>query len=72
MAPVLVSRLKPAGSAPALTDQTKGEVPPLRATLVEYAVPVDPSGSEVVVIVSAAATVIDNAFVVDAPALSIT
>jgi len=42
MAPVLVFRLKPAGSDPLATAYTYGETPPLATTLDEYAVPTVP------------------------------
>ena len=64
--PVDAARLKPAGSDPALTLQLYGAVPPLACSVVEYAVPVVPPGSDTVVTVggwAAAATAILNAFV---------
>ena len=64
--PVDAAKLNPAGSAPALTLQLYGVVPPLACSVVEYAVPAVPPGSDVVVTVggcAAAATAILNAFV---------
>ena len=64
--PVDATRLNPAGSVPALTLQLYGVVPPLACSVVEYAVPAVPPGSDVVVTVggcAAAATAILNAFV---------
>ena len=49
MTPVEALRLNPAGKAPALTLQLYGVVPPLACTVVEYAVPLVPPGSDVVV-----------------------
>jgi hypothetical protein len=52
-------RLNPAGNVPALTLQLYGVVPPLACSVVEYAVPAVPPGSDVVVTVgdcAAAAT----------------
>ena len=64
--PVDATRLNPAGNVPALTLQLYGVVPPLACSVVEYAVPAVPPGSDVVVTVggcAAAATAILNAFV---------
>ena len=64
--PVDATRLNPAGNVPALTLQVYGVVPPLACSVVEYAVPAVPPGSDVVVTVggcAAAATAILNAFV---------
>src|SRR2546421_146265 len=61
MAPVLAPRLSPAGSAPAVTDQVSGAVPPAAAAVCAYAVPSVPPGRDVVVMLSADAITIDNA-----------
>jgi len=64
--PVDATRLNPAGNVPALTLQLYGVVPPLACSVVEYAVPAVPPGSDVVVTVggcAAAATAMLNAFV---------
>ena len=64
--PVDATRLSPAGNVPALTLQVYGEVPPLACSVVEYAVPVVPPGSDVVVTVGGCtivATTILNACV---------
>ena len=64
--PVDATRLSPAGSAPALTLQVYGVVPPLACSVVEYAVPAVPPGNDVVVTVggcAAAATAILKTFV---------
>ena len=64
--PVDAARLNPAGNVPALTLQLYGVVPPLACSVVEYAVPAVPPGSDVVVTVggcAAAATAMLNAFV---------
>ena len=53
--PVDATRLNPAGNVPALTLQLYGEVPPLACSVVEYAVPVVPPGSDVVVTVGGCA-----------------
>jgi hypothetical protein len=66
IAPVDATRLNPAGNVPALTLQVNGVVPPLACSVVEYAVPAVPPGSDVVVTVGgcgAAATAMLNAFV---------
>ena len=73
--PVDEARLNPAGKAPALIDQLYGVVPPLACSVVEYAVPAVPPGSDVVVIVggcAAAATAMLNAFVAVLFAASVT
>ena len=64
--PVDATRLNPAGNVPALTLQLYGVVPPLACSVVEYAVPAVPPGSDVVVTVGgcgAAATTMLKAFV---------
>ena len=64
--PVDATRLNPAGNVPALTLQVYGVVPPLACSVVEYAVPAVPPGSDVVVTVGgcgAAATAMLKAFV---------
>jgi hypothetical protein len=64
--PVEAARTNPAGNVPALTLQLYGVVPPFACSVVEYAVPAVPPGSDVVVTVggcAAAATVMLNAFV---------
>src|SRR5579883_2509388 len=66
-------RLRPAGKAPLVTSQTYEPVPPLAASVVEYAVPTVPLGSDVVVIVTgAAATVMLNALDAVCALLSVT
>jgi hypothetical protein len=65
--PVPLARLSPAGSEPADTVHASGAVPPDDASVVEYAAPTVALGKEFVVIEGAAATEIDNAFVVEAP-----
>jgi hypothetical protein len=62
----VADRVSPAGRAPELRLQLYGMVPPLAASVVEYAVPTCPAGTELVVIctgVTAAATVSVNDFV---------
>jgi hypothetical protein len=48
--PVDAARLNPAGNVPALRLQLYGVVPPLACSVVEYAVPAVPPGSDAVVI----------------------
>ena len=48
--PVDATRARPAGRVPELTVQLYGVVPPLACSVAEYAVPVVPPGSDVVVI----------------------
>jgi hypothetical protein len=58
--PVVADSVSPAGSAPELRLQLYGAVPPVAVSVVEYAVPVCPEGTELVEIwtgVTAAATV---------------
>jgi hypothetical protein len=69
--PVALTRPSPAGNEPADTDQVTGAVPPDDTRVVEYATPAVVLGSELVVIVGAAATVIENALVVVAPTPSV-
>src|SRR5436190_7555742 len=52
MAPVLPSRLSPAGSAPMVIDQVNGAVPPAAVMDELYAVVAVPPGNVVLVIVS--------------------
>jgi hypothetical protein len=52
IAPVAVSRLSPAGKAPAETDQVYGRVPPVALTVWEYAQPIVASGNDEVPIVT--------------------
>ena len=47
------SRASPAGSAPVVIDQCLPSAPPEAARVWEYAVPVDPAGRDVVVMVRA-------------------
>jgi hypothetical protein len=73
--PVDAVRLNPAGSAPALTLQLYGVVPPLACSVAEYAVPTVPPDNDVVVTVggwAAAATAMLNAFVPVLLAASVT
>jgi hypothetical protein len=75
MTPVDATRLNPAGNVPALTLQPYGVVPPLACSVVEYAVPAVPPGSDVVVTVGgcgAAATPMLNALVPVLVAASVT
>jgi hypothetical protein len=60
-------RLRPAGSAPAETDQLYGVVPPVAASDWLYDAPIVPAGSEVVVIVGATAAFTVNVREFDAP-----
>jgi hypothetical protein len=53
-------RVSPAGSEPVNSDQVGVPVPPEEARGAEYAAPTVAAGREVVVIVSAALTVIDS------------
>jgi hypothetical protein len=56
--------VSPAGKEPELIDQLFGVVPPFAISFVEYAVPVVPPGSDVVIIVGACpATVMPTTFV---------
>jgi hypothetical protein len=62
----VAERDRPPGKAPELMLQVYGVVPPVAASVVEYAVPTCPAGTKVVVIctgVTAAATVSVNDFV---------
>lgn len=52
--PVLGLSVKPAGKAPDAIDHVYGSVPPVAAIVVEYALPVIPVGTDVVVMVSVA------------------
>ena len=64
--PLEAFNVSPPGSAPELMLQLYGVVPPLAASVVEYAVPLCPPGTELVVIctgVTAAAIVIEKDFV---------
>ena len=75
MVPVPEFKVRPAGSAPASRDQATGVVPPVLATVCEYAEPVTPPGKDEVVMTRAGATAMDNAFVAVTPlvnALSVT
>ena len=69
--PVALTRLRPAGNAPADTDQLSGAVPPDAARLVEYAAPTVALGKELVVMEGAAATEIESDLVEEAPTLSV-
>ena len=70
MMPVPLARVSPAGNEPADTVQLSGAVPPLDASVVEYAAPIVALGNELVVMEGAAATAIESTLVVDAPAPS--
>ena len=72
MVPVLPSRLSPVGSAPAVTDQVKGAVPPLAVNVFEYSAAAVPPGRVVVVIFKMSPIVIESGRVVLAPTLSVT
>jgi len=50
IAPVLVFSVSPAGSVPLVNDHVYGVVPPVAASVVEYAVPTVPLGNDEVVI----------------------
>src|SRR5205085_8637165 len=65
-------RIRPAGSAPTVTDQLSGAVPPLAAAVCEYAMPTVLPGNAFVVIAGAAAIAIDSALETAAPTLSVT
>ena len=67
---MLEFRFKPAGNAPDSTDHVNGVVPPVVASVCEYAAPTVAPGNVEVVIDSVAETVIDKALVVEAPAAS--
>ena len=69
--PVELARLSPGGREPPDTDQARGAVPPVDASVVEYAAPTVVLGSELVVIKGAAATVIVKTFVAEAPTVSV-
>jgi hypothetical protein len=75
IAPVDATRLSPVGNIPAVTLHLYGVVPPLACSVVEYAVPTAPPGSDVVVTVgdcAAAPTVMLNTFVPELFAASVT
>src|SRR5262249_46780919 len=55
--PVGISSVRPAGAAPAVTDQLYGGVPPAAVNVCEYGLPVPPAGSAVDVMESVPATV---------------
>ena len=61
MVPVLPFRPRPAGSDPDAIVQVNGAVPPVLFNPTEYATPVTPSGSDVVVMFSGAEITIDKA-----------
>src|SRR5205085_2648716 len=61
IAPVPALRFSPAGSAPTVTDQLSGAVPPLAVAVCEYATPAVLPGKALVVITGAAAIAIDSA-----------
>lgn len=64
MAPVLLFKLRPAGSEPEVIDQVTGAVPPDEANVSPaYGLPTCTPGNEVVVTLSSAATLIDSATV---------
>src|SRR5262245_6903158 len=67
-------RFSPAGSdpSPGGTDHVRVPVPPVAASCCEYTVPTVPPGRVVVVIVSAAAIVMENCFDATALAASVT
>jgi hypothetical protein len=52
ISPVAAFRLSPSGKVPAVTCQLVVGTPPVDASVCEYAVPITPLGSDVVVIVS--------------------
>ena len=70
---VLPARLSPAGSDPLVTDHVYGGVPPVALSACEYAAPTVPAANDDVVILKAAALIVnDRAAVADADALSVT
>ena len=70
---VLPARLSPAGSDPLVTDHVYGGVPPVALSACEYAAPTIPAANDDVVILKAAALIVnDRAAVADADALSVT
>ena len=58
IAPVDAFSVNPAGRLPPVTVHVYGEVPPLTASEALYAVPTVPAGSDVVVMLSADATIV--------------
>ena len=71
-APVEAFSVSPGGRLPVVMLHVYGAFPPVAATLCEYACPTVPPGSELVVMVSGSATVMDSDFVADCEALSVT
>ncbi len=71
-APVLLFNASPPGSVPAVIVHVYGAVPPLAPTVVLYAVPAAPLGSDVVVIATGAATAIETGAFTCCPETSLT
>src|SRR6185295_14426799 len=65
-----VLRLSPAGRELADSDQVRGAVPPVAAIVWEYTMPTVPPGNKPVVMLGAAAMVIERDCVAVAPTLS--
>ena len=72
IAPDEAVRDSPAGRDPEEIDHVRGDVPPLAARVWLYEVPTVPFGRLAVVMPGAVLTVIDSAFVAEAPTLSAT
>jgi len=71
MAPVLAFTLSPSGSDPVEIAQLYGAVPPVATNDARYEIPVDPPGTEDVVIDKGGVITIDSALVSVAPAPSV-
>jgi hypothetical protein len=63
---------RPGGSAPLASDHVYGGLPPVAPSVVEYGTPTVAAGSDVVVMTSGGATVIDSDLVVECVAASVT
>jgi hypothetical protein len=72
ISPVLVLRLSPAGNVPSDTAHVSDPVPPVEATVFEYATPAVAPGKDVVVMESGGAIVIERGFESEALAASTT
>ena len=73
MMPVLEARLNPVGNEPDEIDQVSGVVPPVAASVCEYAVPLVPPGIGVAVVIDGAAAIVmesDLVVLAAAPSLS--
>ena len=60
IAPVVALRASPGGRAPAASVQVYGDVPPVAASVCEYAVPASPEAREGVVMLRAGVTVMER------------